>query len=134
MAERDGRNCNDENDNLDNENASKETNETSNDREQVLEEITHFLEQFTGHAPNNECRAANTRPELVHKRFKMIDPQEFSDSTDPLLVEGWIKSLVVIFDIMQLGDANLVSCTKYLLKDDARIKWNGVKLTVNFST
>ncbi|XP_042409447.1 uncharacterized protein LOC121998543 [Zingiber officinale] len=59
---------------------------------------------------------------------------EFKGTTDPIAAEGWIRSLEIIFDFMQLTDADKVRCTIFMLRDDARVWWEGARLTVDLAT
>lgn len=70
----------------------------------------------------------------IHKQFKELGPKEFSGTTDPLVAEGWIRSLEVIFDFMTLEDADRVRCTTFMFRDDARLWWDGARLSVNLET
>ncbi|XP_073133686.1 uncharacterized protein [Henckelia pumila] len=40
----------------------------------------------------------------VYEQFWKMNPKDFAGTTDPLIAEGWIRSLEVIFRYMQLGD------------------------------
>ncbi|XP_042380066.1 uncharacterized protein LOC121972467 [Zingiber officinale] len=74
----------------------------------------------------------STQP--VYKQFRELGPTEFKGTTDPIGAEGWIRSLEMIFDFMQLTDANKVKCAIFMLRDDARVWWEGVRLTVDLAT
>ncbi|XP_073120313.1 uncharacterized protein [Henckelia pumila] len=63
-----------------------------------------------------------------------MDPKDFSGTTDPMVVEGWIRSLEAIFRYMDLGDADRVRCMTFLLKDDAALWFEGVEKTVDITT
>ncbi|KAG6511676.1 hypothetical protein ZIOFF_029753 [Zingiber officinale] len=67
----------------------------------------------------------------VYKQFRELGPTEFKGTTDPIAAEGWIRSLETIFDFMQLTDADKVRCAIFMLRDDARVWWEGVRLTVD---
>ncbi|XP_073153743.1 uncharacterized protein [Henckelia pumila] len=76
------------------------------------------------------------RPRLTHdedvaERFQKKGPKEFIGNTDPLVAEGWIRSLETIFAYMGLTDADKVKCTMYMLKDDAALWWEGAVHGVN---
>ncbi|XP_073314768.1 uncharacterized protein [Primulina huaijiensis] len=74
---------------------------------------------------------ARPRPEAVYERVRKMDPKEFSGTTDPMVAEGWIKSIEVIFDFMELQDADRVRCTTFLLTGDARLWWESASVSVN---
>ncbi|KAG6473219.1 hypothetical protein ZIOFF_067132 [Zingiber officinale] len=74
----------------------------------------------------------STQP--VYKQFRELGPTEFKGTTDPIVAEGWIRSLETIFDFMQLTDADKVRCAIFMLRDDARVWWEGVRLTVDLTT
>ncbi|XP_042472473.1 uncharacterized protein LOC122055157 [Zingiber officinale] len=73
----------------------------------------------------------STQP--VYKQFRELGPTEFKGTTDPIAAEGWIQSLETIFDFMQLIDANKVRCAIFMLRDDARVWWEGARLTVDLT-
>ncbi|XP_042454444.1 uncharacterized protein LOC122038660 [Zingiber officinale] len=72
--------------------------------------------------------------QLVYKQFRELGPTEFKGTTDPIVAEGWIRSLEMIYDFMQLTDADKVRCVIFMLRDDARVWWEGAWLTVNLAT
>ena len=47
----------------------------------------------------------------------------FEGGIDPFNVEEWINSIKNLFDFMQLNEREKVSCSGYMLKNDARIWW-----------
>ncbi|XP_073318165.1 uncharacterized protein [Primulina huaijiensis] len=64
-----------------------------------------------------------------------MDPKEFSGTTDPMIAEGWIKSIEVIFAFMELQDADRVRCATFLLTGEARLWWESASvLTGEFMT
>ncbi|XP_073153314.1 uncharacterized protein [Henckelia pumila] len=63
-----------------------------------------------------------------------MDPKDFSGTTDPMVTEGWIRSLEAIFHYMDLGDVDRVRCMTFLLKDDAALWFEGVEKTVDITT
>ncbi|XP_073137324.1 uncharacterized protein [Henckelia pumila] len=67
-------------------------------------------------------------------QFRKLDSKEFSSTTDPLVAEGWIRSLEAIFCRMGPSDAVRVRCTIFLLKDDAALWWEGVEKTAELAT
>ncbi|KAG6489397.1 hypothetical protein ZIOFF_050666 [Zingiber officinale] len=73
----------------------------------------------------------STQP--VYKQFRELGPTEFKGTTDPIAAEGWIRSLETIFDFMQLTDADKVRCAIFMLRDDARVWWEGARLTVDLT-
>ncbi|KAG6521788.1 hypothetical protein ZIOFF_018914 [Zingiber officinale] len=73
----------------------------------------------------------STQP--VYKQFWELGPTEFKGTTDPITVEGWIRSLETIFDFMQLTDADKVRCAIFMLRDDARVWWEGARLIVDLT-
>ncbi|XP_075494110.1 uncharacterized protein LOC142531743 [Primulina tabacum] len=93
--------------------------------------MTQFFAQF---AMNNTEVDRMTRPEVVYERFRKMDPKDFGRTTDPIVVEGWIKIIEVIFTFMELHDADRVRCATYFLKDDARLWWEGASVLVNLQT
>ncbi|KZV56838.1 hypothetical protein F511_20078 [Dorcoceras hygrometricum] len=64
---------------------------------QLLAGLTRLLEQ--------QCEAARrVRSEVVYERFRNMGSKEFSGTTDPFVVEDWIESMEMIFDVMDLRD------------------------------
>ncbi|XP_073024305.1 uncharacterized protein [Primulina eburnea] len=92
----------------------------------VLEEMARLLEQ---HARN----VAQGRPGDVYMQFRRMDPKGFSGTTDPFIVEWWIRSLEVIFRYMNMAEAERFRCAIYLLKDDASLWWEGAKRGVSLN-
>ncbi|KAG6492271.1 hypothetical protein ZIOFF_047225 [Zingiber officinale] len=74
----------------------------------------------------------STQP--VYKQFRELGPTKFKGTTDPIAAEGWIRSLELIFDFMQLTDGDKVRCAIFMLRDDARVWWEGARLTVDLTT
>ncbi|XP_073021290.1 uncharacterized protein [Primulina eburnea] len=99
----------------------------------MLAGITQFFSQLARNnaAVNTEARP---KPEAVYERFRRMDPKEFSGTTDPMIAEGWIKSIEVIFDFMKLQDADRVRCVTFLLSGDARLWWESASVSVNLQT
>ncbi|KAG6514055.1 hypothetical protein ZIOFF_024394 [Zingiber officinale] len=93
-----------------------------------IQQILQAREQ--GSTPRRS--APSTQP--VYKQFRELGPTEFKGTTDPIAAEGWIRSLETIFDFMQLTDADKVRCTIFMLRDDARVWWEGARLTVDLAT
>ncbi|XP_075496974.1 uncharacterized protein LOC142533923 [Primulina tabacum] len=99
---------------------------------QMLAGMNRFFAQFVG---NNAAVATRpTGPEVTYERFMKMRPKEFSGTTDPMIAEGWIKSLEVIFEFMELGDADRVRCATYLFRGDARLWWEGASKALNLAT
>ncbi|XP_073137244.1 uncharacterized protein [Henckelia pumila] len=63
-----------------------------------------------------------------------MDPKDFSGTTNPMLAEGWIRSLEVIFRYMELGDEHQVCCMMFLPKDGAALWFEGVEKTIDVTT
>ncbi|XP_073021645.1 uncharacterized protein [Primulina eburnea] len=98
---------------------------------QMLAGMTQFFAQFAG---NNAVVTRPTGPEAVYERFMKMRPKEFSGTSDPMVAEGWIKSLEVIFEFMELGDADRVRCATYLFTGDARLWWEGASVALTLAT
>ncbi|XP_073279530.1 uncharacterized protein [Primulina huaijiensis] len=90
--------------------------------------MTQFFAQFSR---NNTEVDRRTRPEAAYERFRKMDPKDFGGTTYTMVAERWIKSIEVIFTFMELQDADRVRCATYLLKDDARLWWEGALVSVN---
>ncbi|XP_073024262.1 uncharacterized protein [Primulina eburnea] len=83
--------------------------------------------QFAGNQATAVGAGARPRPKAVYR----MNPKEFVGMTDPMVAEGWIKSIEVIFDFMELQDADRVRCAIFLLAGDARQWWESASLAVN---
>ncbi|GMN22346.1 hypothetical protein TIFTF001_048981 [Ficus carica] len=62
-----------------------------------------------------------TNHEPLYLRFKRMKPKDFNGSTDPLVAQGWLKSIELVLNFMDLTDNEKVKCASYCLMDDARI-------------
>ncbi|XP_073051276.1 uncharacterized protein [Primulina eburnea] len=89
--------------------------------------------QFAGNQTAVDT-GARPRPEAVYERFWRMDPKEFTGTTNPLIAEGWIKSIEYSFAFMELQDAERVRCATFLLTRDARLWWESAYVSVNFHT
>ena len=69
---------------------------------------------------DREVQAA-TNHEPLYLRFKRMKPKEFSGSTDPLVAQGWVKSIELVLNFMGLTENEKVKCASYCLMGDARI-------------
>ncbi|XP_073278329.1 uncharacterized protein [Primulina huaijiensis] len=98
---------------------------------QMLAGMTQFFAQFAG---NNAVAARQTGPEAVCEQFMKMRPKEFSGTTDPLVAEGWIKSLEVIFEFMGLEDGDRVRCATYLFGGDTHLWWEGATVALDMAT
>ncbi|XP_073277653.1 uncharacterized protein [Primulina huaijiensis] len=86
---------------------------------QMMAGMTQFFAQFAG---NNAAAVARPpRPEAICERFMRMNPKEFTGTSDPMVAEGWIKSLEVTFRVMELEDVDRVRCATYLFGGDARL-------------
>ncbi|XP_073019333.1 uncharacterized protein [Primulina eburnea] len=101
---------------------------------QKLAGMTQFFAQFAGNKATAAGAGARPQPEAVYERFRRMSPKEFSGTTDPMVAEGWIKSIEVIFDFMELTDADRVRCATFLLSGDARLWWESASVAVNLKT
>ncbi|XP_073307133.1 uncharacterized protein [Primulina huaijiensis] len=94
--------------------------------------MTQFFAQFAG---NNAAAVARPpRPEAICERFMRMNPKEFTGTSDPMVVEGWIKSLEVTFRFMELEDVDRVHCATYLFGGDARLWWEGASVALDLAT
>ncbi|XP_073035184.1 uncharacterized protein [Primulina eburnea] len=100
---------------------------------QMLEGMNQFFVQFAGNQAAVDS-GARPRPEAVYERFRRMSPKKFSGTTDPMVAEGCIKSIEVIFDFMELADADRVRCATFLLTGDASLWWESVSVSVNLQT
>ncbi|KZT76149.1 hypothetical protein F511_46826 [Dorcoceras hygrometricum] len=82
--------------------------------EQVLAGLAQILRQNAG-----TSQAART--EMPYEKFRKMGPPEFTDTTDPFVAEGWVRTLETIFRYMRPEDAARVSCAIFQLKDDAAL-------------
>ncbi|XP_075499216.1 uncharacterized protein LOC142537596 [Primulina tabacum] len=92
--------------------------------------MNRFFAQFAG----NDVAARQARPEAVYERFRRMKPKEFSGTTDPMIAEGWIKSIEVIFAFMMMEDADKVRCATFLFSGDARLWWESASVALDLAT
>ncbi|XP_073020286.1 uncharacterized protein [Primulina eburnea] len=59
---------------------------------QMLVGMTQFFTQFVGNQSAVDARA-RPRPEAVYERFRRMNPKDFLGTTEPMIAEGWIKSI-----------------------------------------
>ncbi|XP_073119703.1 uncharacterized protein [Henckelia pumila] len=71
---------------------------------------------------------------MVYEQFRKMDPKEFSGTTDPMVAEGWIRSLEVIFRYMSWEMRIEFSAWCSYQKDDASLWFEGVEKTVDVTT
>ncbi|KAL5578237.1 hypothetical protein UlMin_019936 [Ulmus minor] len=71
------------------------------------------------------------RQEPLYERFRLMKPDEFEGSSNPLVAEEWISSIQTILDFMHLNEREKVLCATYVLKKDARYWWETVKMRRN---
>ncbi|XP_047309940.1 uncharacterized protein LOC124913401 [Impatiens glandulifera] len=69
----------------------------------------------------------------VYKQFMTFKPAEFRSSTDPIISEEWVQSMETIFEFMQITEVERVRCATFMLKDDARIWWQGAKVALDLN-
>ncbi|XP_075521456.1 putative mitochondrial protein AtMg00860 [Primulina tabacum] len=63
-----------------------------------------------------------------------MDLKDFSGTTGPIVAEGWIKSIEVIFAFMELQDEDRIRCATFLLTGDARMWWESASVSINLKT
>ncbi|XP_073300541.1 uncharacterized protein [Primulina huaijiensis] len=99
---------------------------------QMMAGMTQFLAQFAG---NNAAAVARPpRPKAICERFMRMIPKEFTGTSDPMVAEGWIKSLEVTFRFMELEDVDRVRCATYLFGGDTRLWWEGASVALDLAT
>ncbi|XP_075497619.1 uncharacterized protein LOC142554583 [Primulina tabacum] len=75
------------------------------------------------------------RPQTdVFEQFRLLNPKEFGGTTDPFLAEGWIQSLELHFQYLDMRDNDRVRCAAYMLRDNASLWWEGATHGVNLAT
>ncbi|XP_075500099.1 uncharacterized protein LOC142538682 [Primulina tabacum] len=75
------------------------------------------------------------RPQVyVFQQFRRLNPKEFGGTTDPFLAEGWIRSLELHFDYLQMRDGDRARCAIYMLRDDASLWWEAAAHAVDLAT
>ncbi|XP_042472247.1 uncharacterized protein LOC122054892 [Zingiber officinale] len=78
-------------------------------------------------------RRPTSNANQVYKQFRELGPTEFKGTMDPIIAEGWIRSLEMIYNFMQVTDADKVRCTIFMLRDDAQVWWEGARLIVDLA-
>ncbi|XP_047320545.1 uncharacterized protein LOC124924570 [Impatiens glandulifera] len=59
---------------------------------------------------------------------------KFKGISDPIVSEEWVQSMETIFEFMQILEVERVRCATFMLRDDARIWWQGVKAALDLSS
>ncbi|XP_075494693.1 uncharacterized protein LOC142532259 [Primulina tabacum] len=91
----------------------------------VLEGIARLIEQDQ-QAP---------RPQAdIYEQFRRLNPKEFGGTTDPFLAEGWVRSLELHIDYLQMRDGDRVRFAIYILRDDASRWWERAAHAVELNT
>ncbi|XP_073017946.1 uncharacterized protein [Primulina eburnea] len=91
----------------------------------VLEGMARLLEQVQ-QAPRQQTD--------IFEQFRMLNPKEFGGTTDPFVAKGWIRSLELHFDYLQMRDGDRARCAIYMLRDDASLWWEGAAHAVDVAT
>ncbi|XP_075504473.1 uncharacterized protein LOC142541908 [Primulina tabacum] len=89
----------------------------------VYESMTHFFEQ-----------QAPSKHHDMYDKFQRLSTKEFSGTTDPFVVECWIRSLEVHFCYLNMEDVDRFRSATYMLRDDASLWWEGSERGVNLAT
>ncbi|XP_075504470.1 uncharacterized protein LOC142541905 [Primulina tabacum] len=63
-----------------------------------------------------------------------LNPKEFGGTIDPFLAEGWIRSLELHFEYLQMKDGDRARCAIYMLRYDASRWWEGAAHAVDLAT
>ncbi|XP_075479334.1 uncharacterized protein LOC142520219 [Primulina tabacum] len=63
------------------------------------------------------------------EQFRRLNPKGFGGITDPFLAEGWIRSLGLHFEDLQMSDGDWAR-----LSDDASLWWEGTAHAVDLAT
>ncbi|XP_073314745.1 uncharacterized protein [Primulina huaijiensis] len=91
----------------------------------VIEGIARLMEQAH----------QTPRPQTdSYEKFRRLNSKEFGCSTDPFVAEGWILSLELHFQHLEMRDGDRVRCANYMLRDDASLWWEGAAHGVNLAT
>ena len=48
--------------------------------------------------------ARPVRGTTLHEQFMTLNPLEFMEAVDPLVVEKWLKKMVAIFEVMEVTE------------------------------
>ncbi|XP_073041900.1 uncharacterized protein [Primulina eburnea] len=70
----------------------------------------------------------------VFQKFCKLNLKEFGGTTDPFVAEGWIRSLELQFDYLQMKDEDRARYAIYMLRDDASLRWEGAAHAVDVAT
>ncbi|XP_075500020.1 uncharacterized protein LOC142538594 [Primulina tabacum] len=91
----------------------------------VLEVMARLLEQV---------QQTPTPQVDVFEQFHRLNPKEFGGTTDPFIVEEWIRSLKLHFEYLQMEDGDRARCAIYKLRDDASLWWERAAHAVDVTT
>ncbi|XP_073304535.1 uncharacterized protein [Primulina huaijiensis] len=70
----------------------------------------------------------------IYEQFRWLNPKEFGGATDLFGAEGWIRSLELHFQYLDMRDGDRLRCATYTLRDDASLWWEGAAHGVDLTT
>ncbi|XP_012846710.1 PREDICTED: uncharacterized protein LOC105966666 [Erythranthe guttata] len=116
-------------------NEPQDPNQTINDLSNLIrEQAQNHQRQIEQLLQRNQTAPQINAHQAIYERFLRMNPSEFHGGTDPTIAEEWIKSLEVIYDYMQMTDRDRVHCAIFLLRNEARHWWEGIKEGTNLET
>ena len=97
--------------------------------EQPLPEVRQQPQQRQGKPqvrvePLLQPRAVAPGLKPTSERFMKRNPPV---TVDPSMAEEWIRMMEKIFEFVQIEDVENVSSAVYILRNDARIRWDAIK-------
>ncbi|XP_047333618.1 uncharacterized protein LOC124937402 [Impatiens glandulifera] len=108
--------------------------EALKDQNRLQGEHMRAILQANGNNHNNQEGGQAPIYKLYIEQFMSFKPADFKGSTDPIISKEWMQSMETIFEFMQITEAERVRCATFMLKDDARIWWQGAKVALDLNT
>ena len=65
---------------------------------------------------------------MMNVGFHRMKAPTFHGSTNPIEANNWLNDVQVILSLMTLNDQQKVLCASYMLKKEARRRWQTVEL------
>ncbi|XP_047313623.1 uncharacterized protein LOC124917180 [Impatiens glandulifera] len=105
--------------------------ETLKEQNRLQGEQMRAIFQNNNHSSTHNNQEGGQAP--AYKQFMTFKPAEFKGSSDPIVSEEWVQAMETIFELMQISEVERVRCTTFMLRDDARIWWQGAKAALDLN-
>lgn len=96
----------------------------------VNETVQALLQTLVAHTPPPLPPLPHVSKDVlveVVARFKNHNPPTFSCFTNPIIVEDWMRSIKMTFELLTCSNAQKVNCASHMLRDSAIHQWDMTK-------